>query len=254
MTLLLLGLGLVGGFVSGLLGLGGAVLMVPLLLFVPPLVHQPALSMRVVAAISIVQVFFSALSAVLVHWRHAFVSGEVVKWVGIPAGIASFAGAWLSVRTSSQELELLFAGISTLAFLIMLLPPPHDQEAPSAQAVQLSRPLAVAIALVVGGIGGMVGAPGAFIFVPLLIYVLKVPTRITLGSTLVVVLIGAVSGLVGKLDTGQIDWALAVPLALGSVAGAQAGGWLSARTRVAVLRWGLIAIIGVSTAKIWFSL
>jgi uncharacterized membrane protein YfcA len=254
MTGVLLGLGLVGGFVSGLLGLGGAVLMVPLLLFVPPLFHLPALSMRVVAGISMVQVFFSALSAVVAHWRHAHVSGEVVRWVGIPAGLAAFAGAWLSARTTSRELELLFAAISTLAFAIMLLPPPRDAGGEAPSEVRVARPLALAIALAVGLVGGMVGAPGAFIFVPLLIYVLKVPTRITLGSTLVVVLFGAAAGLAGKLGSGQIVWSLALPLALGSVAGAQAGGWLSARTRVGVLRWGLVAIIGVSTAKIWLGL
>jgi uncharacterized membrane protein YfcA len=254
MTAILLGLGLVGGFVSGLLGLGGAVLMVPLLLFVPPLFHGQALSMRQVAAISIVQVFFSALSAVIVHWRHANVAGRVVWWMGIPAGLASFAGAWFSARTSSHELEILFAVISTVAFAIMLFPLPRGTGDDSTGPVEFSKPWAVVLALVVGGVGGMVGAPGAFIFVPLMIYGLKIPARITLGSTLMIVLIGAVTGMVGKIDTHQIDWGLALPLVLGSVAGAQVGGWLSSRTAVGSLRWGLIAIIGFSTAKIWLSI
>ena len=236
--------------------MGGAVLMVPLLLFVPPLFHQPALTMRQVAAISIVQVFFSALSAVIVHWRHSFVSSKVVAWIGIPAGIAAFAGAWISARTSSLELETIFAVISSVALLIMLKPLPksarEDESHPG--SVEFSKGWAIVIAVLVGGLGGMVGAPGAFIFVPLLIYGLKIPPRITLGSTLVIVLIGAVTGLIGKLGTHQVEWNLALPLVLGSVVGAQFGGWLSARTRVEVLRWGLVAIIGLSTVKIWMGI
>ena len=253
-TAVLLGLGLIGGFVSGLLGLGGAVLMVPLLLFVPQLFHVPALSMREVAGISIVQVFFSSLSAVISHWRHAHVNGTVVAWLGIPAGVASLAGGILSAETTSHELEILFAIISTLAFFIMLRPLPKGTEDDPSGPIQFSKPWAVVIALLVGGVGGMVGAPGAFIFVPLMIYVLKIPTRITLGSALVIVLIGALSGLAGKVDTHQIVWGLALPLVVGSVVGAQLGGVLSARTPVPVLRWALVLIIGVSTAKIWTGL
>lgn len=254
MTWLLLVLGLIGGAFSGLLGLGGAVLMVPLLLFVPQMFGQQPLDMRQVAAISIVQVFFASLSAVIVHWRHGYVSRTVVGWVGIPAGLASFAGAWFSARTSSRELEIIFAAISTLAFFIMIRPLPQQPESEGMSEPRFSHAAAVVIAVVVGGVGGLVGAPGAFIFVPLLIYALKIPARITLGSTLFIVLIGSVAGVLGKVDTHQVDWALALPLAAGSVAGAQFGGWLSARTRVEVLRWALVALIGFSTARIWMGI
>jgi hypothetical protein len=60
--------------------------------------------------------------------------------------------------------------------------------------------------------------------------------------------------LAGKVDTHQIVWGLALPLVVGSVVGAQLGGVLSARTPVPVLRWALVLIIGVSTAKIWTGL
>lgn len=249
MTQVLFLLGFVGGIFSGLLGLGGAVFMVPLLLFVPPLLGEPALSMKQVAAISIVQVFFASISGVIVHWKHSYVNRRVVLWIGVPAGVASFVGAWLSARTSSTTLLAIFAVISTLAFVMMLVPLPKHEE--TQENIAFSIPLALLIAVVVGGIGGMIGAPGAFIFVPLLIYILKIPMRITLGSTLVIVLIGSLTGLFGKFGTNQIHWPWAWPLAIGGVLGAQLGGWLSTRTRVQVLRWLLIAIIGISTAKVW---
>ena len=71
-TLLFLGLG--GGFLSGLLGLGGAIFMIPLLLYVPPLLGVGQLDMKQVAAVSMVQVLSASLSGVIVHHKNRFVS------------------------------------------------------------------------------------------------------------------------------------------------------------------------------------
>ena len=52
----------------------------------------------------------------------------------------------------------------------------------------------------------MVGAPGAFLYIPVMIYLLGIPTRIVIGSTLGIVLFGAITGKIGKMATGQIIW------------------------------------------------
>lgn len=67
---LLLTLGLIGGFFSGLLGIGGGILMVPLLLYVPPLFRLAPIDMRAVAGLTMVQGFFASLPGVFVHKRH----------------------------------------------------------------------------------------------------------------------------------------------------------------------------------------
>ena len=76
MTILLLigALGLVTGFLSGLLGIGGGIIMAPLLLFIPPLFGIKPLSMQVVAGLTIVQGLVACVSGALTHRRFHFVS------------------------------------------------------------------------------------------------------------------------------------------------------------------------------------
>ncbi len=249
--LLLVALGLIGGFFSGLLGLGGSILMVPLLLFVPPWLGFPALDMKAVSAISIVQVFFSALSAVMVHRKNNAVSKPLILYMGTTSAIASLIGAWLSASVSASFLLLIFAGISTAATVLMFIPKKETEVDIPADQVPFNKPTAIGIALFVGTIGGLIGAPGAFIYVPLLMYVLNIPTRITVGSTLAIVLAGALFGGIGKAMTGQIPYVLAIALVIGSVPGAQLGGRLSKKVKVTYLRWMVTAIVVISTAKLW---
>ena len=64
-ALTLVGLGFSGAIVSGMLGVGGAIVMIPLLLYVPPLLGVGALDMKHVAGVTMVQVFFAAASGIV---------------------------------------------------------------------------------------------------------------------------------------------------------------------------------------------
>jgi len=254
--LVLLILGLMGGFFSGLLGLGGAILMVPLLLYVPPLLHFPTLDMKSVAAVSTLQVFVSATSAVIAHRKRGAVSIPVLLTMGIPAATAGFLGALFSKYVNADFLLAMFAGISTLATLLMLIPKKeHDTDQSqgmlNVDKVQFNRVLAALLATIIGFIGGMIGAPGAFIFVPVCIYILKIPMRITIGSTLGIVLMTAFTSAVGKIASGQMLWLVAATLVLGSVPAAQLGSRVSHRAPIKLLHWIMTLIIALSSLKIW---
>lgn len=244
-------LGLAGGVFSGLLGLGGAIVMVPLLLFVPPLFGFAALDMKTVAAISMVQVAFASLTGAIAHARNRFVSWRLVFVMGLTSAATSLLGAWWSARLPAETLLFVFAVISTVAAIVMLFPKAEPGGTPDPAALRFSVPAAAAIAAAVGLVGGLVGAPGAFIYVPLLIYGLGIPTRITLGSTLPIVLISSLSGLVGKLTTGQVPLVPSLLLVLGAIPGAQLGAALSRRLPVARLRLLLTLVVIASTVKLW---
>lgn len=257
--LVLLALGMTGGFFSGLLGLGGAILMVPLLLYVPPLLHLPALDMKTVAAISTLQVFASAASGAVAHRKRGALSIPVLLVMGIPAALAGFVGAFFSQYVNARFLLTIFAGISTLATLLMFLPKrdKKKEESPSgsesADQIQFNRFLAAFLAALIGFIGGMIGAPGAFIFVPVSVYILNIPLRVTIGSTLGIVLFTSFSSMLGKILSGQMYWALGAALVLGSVPAAQLGSRLSHRAPLRVLHWIMTGIIAFSSLKIWLN-
>ncbi len=109
----------------------------------------------------------------------------------------------------------------------------------------------MAVSLAIGVFGGMVGAPGAFIYIPVMIYLLNIPTRIVIGSTLGIVFLGALAGTVGKMATGQILWPAALALVVGTVPGAQFGGGMSKKVNTKYLRIAIAVIIAVTGLKMW---
>jgi len=112
-TLLFLGLG--GGYLSGLLGLGGAIFMIPLLLYVPPLLGVGQLDMKQVAAISMVQVLSASLSGLIVHKKNKFVSTSILLYMGIFNAIGNLAGSVVSKYIKSEFLLAIFATLAVIA-------------------------------------------------------------------------------------------------------------------------------------------
>jgi len=247
-VILLWTLGLGGGLLSGLLGIGGGIIMAPLLLYVA------RVDMKTVAGLTIVQSLFSALSGVVIHKKLKHVNLELLAYMGPTTVLASFGGAFVSRWVSGQVLLGLFACLALAAAAAMFLPKRDADEAPAIDEVAFDRSLALGIALTVGFLGGMVGQSGAFILIPMLLHVLNVPTRVTIGTSLGIVLCAAAAGTAGKVLTGQVAYGLAVPLVVGALVGANLGAKLSHRIKTKVLRATLAALIALRAGKMWWDI
>ena len=245
-TLVSLGLG--GGFLSGLLGLGGAIFMIPLLLYVPPLLGVGQFDMKQVAAISMVQVLFASLTGVIVHHKNKFVSKSLLLYMGACNAIGNLIGSYYSQYTKSAFLLAIFATMAVIAAVTMFIP---KREQGTDDDLVYNKPLAMAVSLAIGVFGGMVGAPGAFIYIPVMIYLLNIPTRIVIGSTLGIVFFGAIAGTIGKVATGQVLWPVALALVVGTIPGAQFGGGMSKKVNTKHLRIAIAVIIAVTGIKMW---
>jgi uncharacterized protein len=253
-ALTLTSLGLVGAFVAGMLGVGGAIVMVPLLLYAPALLGLGHLDMKSVAGITMVQVLVAAASGVLAHQRMRAVHGELA-WVGGPTMAAgSFAGAVASGHLSDRELLLVFALMATGALAVLLVRVETSGLPIFAEHVAIARGRAIAVCASVGVFAGLVGAGGAFLLVPLLIGVVGVPIRITIGTSLAITAISAVSGFLGKVITGQIPWGPAAFVALGAVPGAQLGALVSRRLSGEWLRRALFVVVLLTALRVWWDL
>lgn len=248
-------LGLCGGFLSGLLGVGGAVIMIPLMLTVPPLVGAGELTMKEVAGLSMVQVLVSSISGMIIHKKNNFVNGKVLLSVGIPMGLCALSGAYFSKYLENRTLLIFFGFLVLVAFLMLLLKKEKNEE-PGEPVEEFKFRLipSLLIGAFVGFMSGAVGAGGGFILIPLMVTVLRVPLKVTVGTSLGIVFLGALTGSIGKLASAQVGLVMIVPLILGSIPAAQLGAKCSKALKPTTVRHLLLAIVFASTAKVWWQI
>ena len=246
-------LGAVGGFLSGLLGVGGALIMIPLMLEAPPWFGLPPLSMQHVAGLSMVQVVFASISGVLRHHRNRCFHGPLFILLAVCMSGAALVGAVVSKWMPDTALLLAFGIMLIAAGSMLFIPVRGETETAPVGCinVEFNRFAAIGIGLGVGLVGGMVGAGGGFLLVPLMLYILHIPLRVTVGTSLGVVLAGGIAGGIGKIVTGQVLWFPAIGLILGSIVMAQAGAIVSHKTPARALRYLLIGVVIVSGIRIW---
>ncbi len=238
------------GVLSGLLGIGGGIVMAPVLLYLPPLLGLGSFEMSQVAGLTITLGVFAGLSGAVRHRKRGHVSKRLVGWMGSSLALSALAGSVASAWMSNQLLMVIFAVMAVVAAGLMLLPKPEDDPDPDADACVFDVRLAVAISVVVGLLGGMVGQGGSFILIPLMLHALKLPTRVVIGSNLAIVLFASLAALFGKLGTTQVPLMAALMVAIGAVPGAQLGALLSERTHPVWLRRSLAVVVALAAAGI----
>ena len=253
-TIVVFSLGLGVSFFSGFLGIGGGIIMAPALLYLLPAVGGTSLDIKIVTGLTITQGLFASLSGALKHRSYSFVSRSLVLYMGLTILIFALSGAFLSRWVSNNILGGVFATLALVAAILMFIPQPHRDVEIFPDEVSFNKGMAVAIAAIIGFLGGLVGQGGSFILIPLMLFVLKIPTRIALGSNLAIVFIAAMAGFAGKMATGQVPMILATALVLGALPGAQLGGYVSKRTRPVTLRAILAGVIALAAARIWYDI
>jgi uncharacterized membrane protein YfcA len=263
---LLLGLGALVGFLSGMFGVGGGFLMTPLLIFigVPPAVAVSTQANQITA---------SSISGALAHWRRqgvdvrmglVLVAGGVV---GSVAGVEIFS----SLRQSGQ-LDV-FVALAYVTFLsvvggLMLYESVsamrRDPSAPHkprgtrfaylqtlpwkmsfpASKLEISVIPVVVIGGVVGLLAALMGVGGGFIMVPAMIYILRMPTNVVIGTSLFqIVFVTALTTMLQAVQNQTVDIVLGSILIVGGVVGAQMGVRAGARLKAEHLRAGLALFV-----------
>lgn len=246
--------GAVVGFFSGLLGIGGGILMFPLLHYLPQVFGFDAIGVKNITGLTMVQGFFASLSAMLFYQKQGLVNKSLVWTLGLSLFLSSLAGSFASIAVPDNVLLFIFGALALTAAALMFIPRSYARDDLTEDMVSFHKPSAIVMGISVGFLVGLVGQGGAFITIPLMLYVLKIPLRVALGSTLAIGLFSATAGTIGKVATGQVPFAMAGALLIGAVPVAKAGAWVSKRTRTQYLRWLLALIITATALKIWADL
>jgi uncharacterized membrane protein YfcA len=264
---LIVAVGLFVGFVSGMFGIGGGFLMTPILVFlgIPPAVAVASMSNHVAA---------SSMSSVISYGRRRAVDvrmGAVLAGGGV---VGAFLGVelfrWLRLLGQAD----LVVAVSYLVFLsviggLMLTeslgavlrrrrgeppPPRRDRRPPWLYGLPLKMRFPrsrlyisvippVALGVFVGILSAIMGVGGGFILVPAMVYVLRMPAAMVVGTSLMQIII--TTALTGVLQAGRnqtVDIVLATLLLIGGIVGAQYGARASARFRAEELR-AILAIL-----------
>ena len=252
--LLLFFLASIAGFGAGFIGLGGGILLFPLILYLPVYLGFEAIDSKTAAALVISQVFFAGVIGGAAHLRSGRVHKKVTVIGAISSATSAFIGGIASKWVSDWSLLFLFGIVTLIAGAVMFLPAPSaEAEDASVGAITVPTLPLVAISLFVGGVVGLLGA-GNFLFVPLLIYVLRIPTRVTIGSSLAIHVLNGFSGFMGKLITGQVPLWMTVAVAIGASLGAIAGERFHRRVSPLILRYAYAGVIAIVAVRVWLTI
>jgi uncharacterized membrane protein YfcA len=209
--------------------------------------------MHVVGGLTISQALFASLFGGVAHWRTGNVDRRLAGMMSGVIFIAALAGGAGSRWFGHRFLLGLFLVLSLAAAALILLPQPKEAGAPYAPG-SFSAARAVAIALGIGLLGGLVGQGGSFILIPLAVTFLRVPLRVAMGSNMVIIFFASLAGFLGKAATGQVPLLLAGALLAGILPGSLAGVSLARRVPTSALRTVLGALILAACARMAFDL
>jgi uncharacterized protein len=260
-TILTLAAGFATGVLSGMFGVGGAVLSNPAIraLGATPLESVGS---------TLPSIIPSAISGSLRYRRERLIIGRVALWTSAVGLVASVGGALLAgtVPGNGHVLLVLIAGLLAFtAYRLARVPRPStapvttrfpveaDLEVSSASEEERSSPWdrrtetwrLAAIGLAAGGLSGLLGIGGGVLMVPAFTGWVRLSIKEAVATSLVCVGVLAVPGTITHAVLGNVDWAFAIPLAIAVIPGAQLGAHLTIRASARSLRLAVAIVLGL---------
>lgn len=243
-------IGFIGSFISGMVGIGGSIIKYPMLLYIPPLLGMTAFTAHEVSGISAIQVFFATISGVWAYRKSGYINKKLIIYMGSSILVGSFIGGFGSNLLTESTINLVYGILATIAAVMMFIPKKGIDDIPADQ-VTFNQWLAAGLAFIVGIGAGIVGAAGAFILVPIMLVVLKIPTRMTIATSLAITFISSIGTTVGKIVTDQILYGPAMIMIIASIVAAPVGAKIGQKVNTKILQ-GILAVLILATAiKIW---
>lgn len=246
-------IGFIGSYISGMLGIGGSIIKYPMLLYIPPIFGLAAFSAHEVSGISAVQVLFASIGGVWAYRKGGYLNKPLILYMGISVLIGSVIGSFGSESMSEDGINIVYGLLALIAAVMMFIPKKGIDDIPLDQ-VKFNKWLAAILALIVGLGSGVVGAAGGFLLVPIMLVVLKIPTRVTIASSLAITFISSIGATVGKVSTGQVDYYPAIIMVVASIIAAPLGAMAGKKMNTKILQVILALLILATAVKIWLGI
>ena len=209
-------LGIVGvciGSISGFFGVGGGIILTPVLLLL-------GFKIKVAIGISIIQmVFSSTFGSYLNVKKGTLILGEGI-FIGLGGFLGGYLGGYVTDYISDALLQYTFLGLLIFA-LFRLLSAPIIEDTQSTK--QLNKFILFSLGVIIGIFSITLGIGGAIILTPILVGILHYPIKKAVSASLFFVVFSSVAGLISRLMNGTIDFENGLIVAISSLLGVALG-------------------------------
>ncbi|GAA1682118.1 sulfite exporter TauE/SafE family protein [Microbacterium lacus] len=216
---LCIGIGLLAGLLSGLFGVGGGTVVVPLLVLLL------GFDQRLAAGTSLAAIVPTAAVGVISYGLNDAVAWIPALLLAVGAVGGAQIGTWLLPKVSQTILRWIFVGFLVIVIVSLFVVIPSRD-------AQLELMWGNGIALVVlglatGTVSGLIGVGGGIIVVPALMMVFGTSDLVAKGTSLLMMIPAAISGTIGNLRRGNVDLVAAASVGLAACTTTALGAWLA---------------------------
>ena len=233
------------GTMSGFFGIGGGMILVPILLVL-------GFDIKDAIGISIVQMVFSSIfGSYLNHKKGSLIVGEGI-FVGLGGFVGGYIGGTVTEYIPDAMLQFTFFGLLLFALFRLFFSKNHEDDT---QTKSLNKGLLFTIGLGIGIFSITLGIGGSIILTPLLVGLLHYPIKKAVSAGLFFVVFSSVAGMISRLSTGTIDFTNGLVVAVASLIGVALGIWLKDHVTSKKHKTALLALyvfaLGMLVKKIW---
>jgi len=215
MVLELILVGIFIGTMSGFFGIGGGMILVPILLVL-------GFDIKDAIGISIMQMVFSSVyGSYLNHKKGSLIVGEGI-FVGFGGFLGGYLGGYVTTYVSDTLLQFTFFALLLFALFRLFFSQNHEDES---QTKSLSKVLLFSIGVIIGIFAITLGIGGSIILTPLLVGLLHYPLKKAVSAGLFFVAFSSIAGLISRLSSGTIDFENGLVVAGASLLGVILGIW-----------------------------
>lgn len=214
-----IGIGLAAGLLSGLFGVGGGTVIVPLLVL---LLH---FDQRLAAGTSLAAIVPTALVGVISYAVHGAVAWIPALIIAAGAVVGAQIGTRLLPRVSQTALRWAFVAFLVLVIVGLFLVVPSRDAA--LELTWTTGPLMVLLGLFTGFLAGLIGVGGGVVVVPALVLLFGTSDLIAKGTSLLMMIPTAVSGTIGNLRHRNVDLLASGMIGVAACTTTALGAWLA---------------------------
>jgi hypothetical protein len=260
----LLAAGCLSGFLAGLFGVGGGIILVPVLLYVftGMLDITDVVATHLALGTSLLVVVFSSIASAFQYYRNGHVVPKAVFVLGVGSVVAATAGAFLAATLDAGTLQKIFAAVVVIAAVRLLL---EKEGVRNKGNVNLSSGPLFLTGVVTGVVSSLAGVGGGIFSIPIMYSLLHFPLKKALGTssaTIIITGIAAMAGYVfnGAMDpamdqysfaVGYVDYLHAIPLIAGGVPMARVGARFAHASKSDTLRTSFAVFLFLVAARMF---